>query len=266
MNDRIFHELSVIEQEKDIEILFACESGSRAWGFESPNSDYDIRFIYRHPVDWYLSVSKNKKDSIMKMVEVDGEAGPLDFSGWDIKKALHLMGKSNPQLIEWLQSPIIYKFNDVMEFFNAYNLIKKFYSPKATAYHYYHMARGNYREYLKKEKVRLKKYLYVVRPLLANCYVQDCEGFPPVNIEELMAYFRGDTEDFNELVLKEIDALLIKKRSGNEMGMSDQIPALNEWIEVCLKNLNPDGFQETPKEEKDSEYTLDQAFRSIIKP
>lgn len=106
MREIIIDKLKGIEQNNNVKILYACESGSRAWGFASPDSDYDVRFIYIHNPDYYLSID-NADDVIeLPVNEV------LDISGWDIRKALKLFRKSNPPLMEWLQSPIVYACNE----------------------------------------------------------------------------------------------------------------------------------------------------------
>ena len=148
----ISEQLSNIETVQDVRILYAVESGSRAWGFASRNSDYDVRFIYIHKPDWYLSI-RDRRDVIECPISKD-----LDISGWDLKKALGLFSKSNPPLLEWLGSPIIYK--DAFDLANRLReMLTTSFQPQRSMYHYLHMARGNYREYLKGEVVRLKKYL-----------------------------------------------------------------------------------------------------------
>src|SRR5688500_1263199 len=112
--------LKEIEQKKNIEILYACETGSRAWGFPSPDSDYDVRFIYRHNIDWYLSLSQ-KKDTIEFM------AGDLDVTGWDLRKCLMLLKKSNAPLIERFQSPMEYYSNSSFKM-DFRHLIESYYS------------------------------------------------------------------------------------------------------------------------------------------
>ena len=104
METKIKDKLKDIEQKYQVKVLYACETGSRAWGFPSPDSDYDVRMIYMHDLDWYLSLS-DKKDTIEFMSE-DGE---LDVTGWDIKKCLKLMWKSNGALLERVQSPVVYR-------------------------------------------------------------------------------------------------------------------------------------------------------------
>jgi predicted nucleotidyltransferase len=97
--------LDQIERDEDVRIFYACESGSRAWGFESTDSDWDVRFIYVHPRDWYLTIDiEEKRDVIERPINDE-----LDISGWDLRKALKLLRKSNPPLLEWLSSPIVYK-------------------------------------------------------------------------------------------------------------------------------------------------------------
>src|ERR1043166_5445755 len=145
--------LTDIEQTEAVRVLYAVESGSRAWGFESTDSDYDVRFLYVRPRDWYLSIDvETKRDTIEKPITDD-----LDVSGWDLRKALKLFRKSNPPLLEWLQSPIVYleRFSTAVR---LRELTKEYFSPKSCLHHYLHMAEGNFRQYLQTEIVRLKKY------------------------------------------------------------------------------------------------------------
>ena len=88
MRQEILQRLSDIEAKYDVKILLAVESGSRAWGFESKDSDYDVRFIYVHRKDWYLSLIEGR--DVIEELDPDGV---LDLAGWDLKKALLLMGK-----------------------------------------------------------------------------------------------------------------------------------------------------------------------------
>ncbi len=97
--------LRAVEEEHDVRVLFAVESGSRAWGFPSPNSDYDVRFIYAHPREWYLSLDLEQRRDVIECEIADD----IDLSGWDIRKALKLFWQSNPSFVEWLHSPIVYR-------------------------------------------------------------------------------------------------------------------------------------------------------------
>jgi len=94
--------LNAIESDYGVKVLLACESGSRAWGFASDDSDYDVRFIYIQPTSWYLTVDlEDRRDVIETPIE-----GVWDINGWELRKALKLFSKSNPPLLEWLQSTI----------------------------------------------------------------------------------------------------------------------------------------------------------------
>ena len=162
MQAEILRRLKHAEREHDVRILYACESGSRAWGFASADSDYDVRFIYARPLEWYLAFDVERQRDVIEYPIVD----EIDCNGWDIRKALYLFSRTNGALLEWLGSPI--RYIEKGEF--ARNL--RDYAPEAISrvalcYHYSHMARGNARGYLFKGQVRLKKYFYVLRPLLA---------------------------------------------------------------------------------------------------
>ena len=204
MKKTIQQNLKLFEMERNIEILYAVESGSRAWGFESQDSDWDIRFIYAHPIQKYLSFQNMKKDTIERMIEDEGD---LDFVGWDLRKALHLFNKGNPHMFEYLRSPIVYiKANEPIV--QLQRSLERFFSPTATLYHYFHMALGNYKKYIEdKEEVSLKKYLYVVRPLLACLWVEKYNEPPPIQFQTLCDEFLPENSDLKMKLI----ALLEKK-------------------------------------------------------
>src|SRR5436190_9326529 len=120
---RVRAALARLEAERNVRVLFACESGSRAWGFASCDSDYDVRFLYVHARDWYLSV-EDRRDVIEQPIVDD-----LDVSGWELRKALRLLRKSNPPLLEWLQSPMVYR-QDAAFVAEFRALAATFYSPR----------------------------------------------------------------------------------------------------------------------------------------
>ncbi len=157
---RIMEELTAIEQKHDVKVLFACESGSRGWGFASPDSDYDVRFLYVHRLEWYLRVEA-PRDVIELPINDE-----LDIGGWELRKALQLMRKSNPTLLEWLDSPIVYRQDEVATQ-RLRELAHTFFLPQRGRHHYLSMAKKNFRGYLQDETVRFKKYLYGLRPLVA---------------------------------------------------------------------------------------------------
>ncbi|MFO0792558.1 MAG: nucleotidyltransferase domain-containing protein [Candidatus Brocadiaceae bacterium] len=221
----ILSRLQHIEQEENVRIFYACEAGSRAWGFPSVNSDYDVRFLYIHPKNWYLSIDE-KRD----VIEQPGN-DLLDISGWDIRKALRLFRKSNPPLLEWINSPIIYQQKlNIVEKIKA--LIPEYYSPKACLYHYRHMAEGNFREYLKGEVVWVKKYFYVLRPVLACKWIEAGHGIVPVRFDILVNRIinPGDLKTA-------IFDLLQRKKDGQELDMGPRIPVISEFIETELERL-----------------------------
>ncbi|WP_270342089.1 nucleotidyltransferase domain-containing protein [Bacillus mobilis] len=219
MREKIKAELARIEKENDVKILFAVESGSRAWGFPSKDSDYDVRFVYMHPVEWYLSIH-DKRDVIGYPISDD-----LDISGWDIKKALQLFAKSNPALLEWIRSPIFYSKNTHFPE-QLQQMSDKHFDPKATIYHYLHMASKNYREFLQGENVKLKKYFYVLRPILACKWLEEKTTLPPVEFDRLITEL-----SLERSVLDEIEQLLIKKKAGTELDIGLKIEILNQFLQ-----------------------------------
>ncbi|WP_246156199.1 nucleotidyltransferase domain-containing protein [Thiohalocapsa marina] len=172
-------QLAAIEDAHGVRILYACESGSRGWGFASPDSDYDVRFLYVHPLAWYLRVHP-QRDVIEQPID-----GDLDINGWELRKALALLGKGNATLVEWLDSPIIYRADP--HFLTAMReAARELHRPERSFHHYVHMARGNDREFLTRGQVRLKKYLYVLRPLLATLWIEQGRGPAPMRFETLV--------------------------------------------------------------------------------
>ena len=214
-----------IEQKENVAIFFACESGSRAWGFPSANSDYDVRFLYAWPIEWYLSIA-DSRDVIEYPVNDE-----LDINGWDIKKALKLFRKSNPPLFEWLGSPIVYKEQfDIAEKMRF--LSKEYYSPLACIHHYLHMAEGNYREYLKGEEVWIKKYFYVLRPLLAIQWIEQGNGVAPTAFKVLVDRLLPSSP-----LRTAIEDLIEKKRAGAELDRGPKIPVISDFIDSELERL-----------------------------
>lgn len=248
---RVQKRLSEIEREKNVEILHAIESGSRAWGFASTDSDYDVRFIYRHQRDWYLNVLPRR--DVIEYAIVD----EMDYAGWDLRKALFLMNKSNPVLYEWLRSPILYRSRtDVVTHLQA--VARGYFSPKAATYHYLSMARNNYREYLKKERVKVKKYFYVLRPLLACGWIEAERSPPPMIFADLL-----DALVPPGPLRTAVEELLERKRAGVELGEEPQVPVLNAFIEERIEYFMDVASTYDPRE-KPSAETLNQALVEIL--
>ena len=233
MRQRILEKLDEISKTHDVRILYACESGSRAWGFASKNSDYDVRFIYLRKPQWYLSIDLEKKPDVIELPIID----ELDINGWDLRKALQLFQKSNPPLFEWLSSPIIYKEEtDVIQ--QLRDLAHKSYSPVSCKYHYYKMAKGNFREYLKGDQVKLKKYLYVLRPVLAVLYFKKGLGPVPMQFSLLVDEVVTDPALFNS-----IKTLLSLKASSDELGLGPRDPVLSQFLESQLTRMTEQEFE-----------------------
>ncbi len=223
MTTQIQTELKNLENQFNIKILYAVESGSRAWGFASTDSDWDVRFIYIHREDWYLSID-DKKDSVEIMLPND-----LDLSGWEMRKALKLFRKSNPPLMEWLNSPIVYhEERAVVEQFRG--LMTEYFNPKSCLNHYLHMAEGNFREYLQRDFVRTKKYFYVIRPVLACQWIERTDTMAPTEFQKLF-----DTQIEDGELKREIEKLLERKRSGDELGEEPKIQILNDFLEERIQ-------------------------------
>jgi predicted nucleotidyltransferase len=181
IKDDIVHRLKHVEETEHVRILMAIESGSRAWGFASPNSDYDIRFIYVREPDWYLSVDLEDRRDVIEYPIVDD----IDLNGWDLRKALQLFWKSNPAFVEWIQSPITYIEEGPFRS-QVLDLLPEIYSIEKGIYHYRSMAKTNYRGYLKDERVPLKKYFYVLRPLLAIRWLERFGTAAPIEFKTLL--------------------------------------------------------------------------------
>lgn len=229
MKDLIIQRLNEIETTENVVIFYACESGSRAWGFPSADSDYDVRFLYLRPQDWYLSIQE-KRDVIERELENN-----LDVNGWDLKKALNLLLKSNPPLLEWLGSPIVYQEkSNIAE--KMRELAKLYYSPTACMYHYLHMARGNFREYLKGDQVWHKKYFYVLRPILAMQWIEKGHGIAPTAFGDLVSRMVTDP-----VLSLEINKLIEEKKKGAELDKGPRIAAISDFIEGELERWDRDG-------------------------
>jgi len=232
MTSRIVESLTALAKEEGVRIVYACESGSRAWGFPSADSDFDVRFLYLHPPDWYLAVDLEQKRDVIDRPIND----QLDLSGWDLRKALRLFRKSNPPLLEWLGSPLVY-WEQYSVAARMRQLAETYYSPRACMYHYLHMARGNYREFLKGERVWVKKYFYVLRPLLAINWLEQGLGMAPTAFETLVA---GTVTDIT--LKQEIEALVVAKEAGQELDYGPRRPVLNDFIEAEMSRLETADF------------------------
>ena len=216
-----------IEAKENIRVLHVIESGSRAWGLASPDSDYDVRFIYVRDRNFYLSLRENKDFIDWELNEV------LDINGWDIKKVLQYFHKSNATLFEWSNSPVVYYTTD--EWKKLYDEVAgKYFACKSSMYHYYGTANKNYHEYLMEDMVKYKKYFYVLRPILACKWIEEKKCPPPVLFDEL---FDSVLEEDMKPVIAD---LLTKKVQMSESDKAPKIEKVNQYVEeklIYYKNL-----------------------------
>jgi len=252
MNEEILKQLEEIESSENIKILYACESGSRAWGFPSEDSDYDVRFIYLRDRDWYLRVDhESQRDVVERPINE-----LLDINGWDLKKALKLLAKSNPTLIEWFNSPIVYRCDE--KFTNELKkLITEYYSPRSCFYHYLHMTKEHNRKHLQGEQVRPKKYFYALRSILATMWIEQGKGLVPLEFKVLVHELIKD-----DLLLKDIHQLLVNKRTGFEAEYMPRIDTINRFINYQLERI-ADMSKEIDKVDVNYE-SLNQFFLNIL--
>ncbi|QGM31955.1 nucleotidyltransferase domain-containing protein [Bacillus sp. N3536] len=256
MNEIIEKKLLAIEEKHAVKILYAVESGSRAWGFPSKDSDYDVRFIYIHQPEWYLSIDPQgigaKRDVIEEPIN-----DLLDISGWEITKALRLFRKNNPPLLEWLRSEIVYykKYSFVD---NIRSLETDVFYPNSMLHHYLNMAKNNYREYLQGSEVRIKKYFYVLRPILACNWIEKYNMVPPISFHELLEDIIPDS------VLKnEIEHLLKRKLIGDELDIEPRIEVINDFVESEMERIE-NYIKSLKVEKKDPTKILDGLFRNTL--
>lgn len=259
MRPHIIEVLKQIEKDYSVKILFACESGSRAWGFPSKDSDYDVRFIYIHNPNWYLSIDQER--DVIEIPARDPISIPihplLDLSGWELTKALRLFRKSNPPLLEWLRSSIVYyQTYSTIEKMRA--LDKNIFSPTSCLYHYLNMAKGNFRDYLQGNNVRIKKYFYVLRPILAAKWIEKYHSIPPMEFQALVEEIL-EAGELKESVL----TLLKRKIAGEELNMEPRIDSINDFLYKEIKHLEAYS-KGLNKEIPDPTSELNQLFRDTL--
>ena len=222
---QIASRLDQIEAEHQIHVLYACESGSRAWGFPSADSDYDVRFVYVHPRDWYLSIDLERRDDTIDPPPKED----IDLHGWDVRKALQLFRDANPTLLEWLQSPIVYHADEAA-LSRWRDLIPDYYAPGAVGPAYRGMARSIAEQNLSNEPIPHKAYLYVLRALLAVRWVEQNRGPVPVEFDRLLA-----AATIDDSLRTAIDALLAQKRTGTEHDAGPRLPVIHDFIEAEIE-------------------------------
>lgn len=226
MHERIQQEIERVERDCDVRVIYACESGSRAWGFPSRDSDYDVRMVYHHPLEWYLSL-QTRRDVIERPI-----TDALDISGWDIRKTLALLRKSNPNILEWSRSPILYRRDE--KFSVIESLLEISFRPQNAMRHYLSMARNTRRSFLERPEINVKKYLYTIRPLMCARWIAERNSQPPMLYRELMEAVLHSEPDVTE----EIELLVVRKQELSESDVISRNHVLHAWIEREFEALS----------------------------
>lgn len=246
---KIKQKLIEIEETENVKVLYAVESGSRAWGFASPDSDYDVRFIYVRRKEDYLRLNEPRDVIEWQLDEL------LDINGWDLKKALTQFHKGNATLFEWSNSPIVYMTTATWD--HIYDVAKNYFSVKAAGYHYYGTANSTYNQYLQESLVKYKKYFYALRPLLAGQFIQEYKCPPPVLFEELMKI------NMPKELRSGMEELLDKKKKSNENENNLQIPIIQDFIsnEILRQKLYWDSVED---DRKQGWGQLNECFQEVL--
>lgn len=250
MREIILKKLNEIEERENIRILHCIESGSRAWGFASPDSDYDVRFIYVRPKEYYLRLDKTRDVIEWQLDDI------LDINGWDVQKALILLHKSNPTLFEWNSSPIVYKTTD--EWKEIASVINRYFVAKSGLYHYLSTAKSNYREYLKGDVVRLKKYFYVLRPLLACKWILSKGTPPPMEFSVLME------NHLDEDIKPDVEKLLDLKINSPEITIGKRFDNVNNYLDKTILEIES-AISTLPDNKAQPWDELNKIFLKVIK-
>ena len=227
MKEHIQQVIRQLEIDYDLKVLYACEAGSRAWGFPAKDSDYDVRFIYVNRKEWYLSIDEERdtieipsRDRIS--IPIDEK---LDVSGWELKKALRLLRKSNPAIFEWLHSSIIYDENySIVEQMRL--MSEEIFSPIVGLKHYLQMGKGNFRACLQENEINIKKYLNVLRPIFAAEWIVSQQTSPPVSFHTLLKATSLPGE-----VKEEVNKIIQHKMAGDEWGIDVNKVIIQSFIQ-----------------------------------
>ena len=249
--------LNQIEEQHDVKILLAVESGSRAWGFASADSDYDVRFIYVHRPEQYLRIDSMKDVIEWQLDEV------LDINGWDLRKALLAFAKGNPNVMEWANSPIIYRKSKHWDALREAAM--HYFSEKSALCHYYGTANSTLKGYLTGDRIRYKKYFYALRPLLCCRWIEKYHAVPPMEFAKLLALFEDcDWDDaLTEELYNGIQDLLVCKAVTEEKDLNPQMPVIIDFIEsecVRQKQLS----DAAPDDHRHDYGELNEAFRNLL--
>ena len=241
--------LAAIERQEGVRILLAVESGSRAWGFPSRDSDYDVRFICLHSLGSYLGISP-PRDVIERPIDDE-----LDVGGWDLRKALGLMVRSNAVVLEWLASPVVYRSDPVAAAMLG-GVASLATNVPALAYHYDRLARGAWSAGT--TEVRLKSYFYAVRPALALLWLRTRGTTPPMDMPALLAGVSVPQE-----VVDAIAALLLLKARATEAVTIARVAALEDYLAGVLATVAP---RPAAWDREPARRAADALFKTLVVP
>lgn len=210
-----------VEEEHGVRVLYAVESGSRAWGFASPDSDYDVRLIYARPVQDYIRIQPIPDTLTSPLDEYQ-----IDLHGWDLSKASGLLRKSNNAIMEWLYSPIVYReVSPIIESWRE--LVQQYGSRKRLAFHHMSLIQQHLIRFIYgHEEVSLKKYFYLFRSLLSIRWIEEHQTIPPIQIHELLAGVQIDN-----LIQTKLQEYLALKKNVLEVEKIPNDPTVVEWFE-----------------------------------
>lgn len=249
MKKKILSTLKQIEKEHKVKVLYACETGSRAWGFASPDSDYDVRFIYMHQMDWYLSLSE-KKDTIETMLD----ERILDLSGWDLRKSLRLLKNSNIALFERFISPEVYMADEY--FMKKINkILPLYFSSISGMYHYLSMATGFMQEMDGEADVKLKSYFYALRSTLSSLWIKEYQTMPPIEFKDLLFLLSKEQK-------KKVKELLKIKQEVDEKYFHPREEVLDNFISNTLEECKLIA-NNLPGSKRDNKL-LDEVFVKVL--
>lgn len=251
IQQEICTKLDIIETEHRIRIPFAVESGSRAWGFASADSDYDCRFIYVRPKDDYLALFPPKDTLDYPPDKI------FDLSGWDVRKVIVHLVKSNAVMLEWLRSGHIYRKNDQFAA-ELWSLGQSFFHPTAVTWHYLSLAANKLREIKEKDSTKVKTYFYVLRPLACARFILQHQEIP------FMEYSRNLQEiSVPEEIRSQIEQLLARKAQSNEADLLPKQEALLGYFDQEIAEIEA-WLSWTKFEKKQNVHEADDCFRKVL--
>lgn len=241
MRHLVPQKLKEIEREYGIRVLYAAESGSRAWGTHSETSDFDVRFIYIRPREDYLRLEK-VRDVLEFPIEDD-----WDMSGWDLFKTLQLLHSANSQIYEWFASPVVYVDEGFSQRFRP--LLDAYYSVKTSVYHYLHQADMKMKQQQRAEDTKVKHYLYRFQHLAAAKWILAHRAPVPVSYRELVKWLPEEARS------RALEMLELKK----SRKLIPHDPWMDAWLQEERDRIHQE-MEKMPREPDKGWEQLDRFF------